>query len=117
MGAAVEVLGSAVNRLKVFTDERGFYSAGDLKPGVYSIKVSAASFLPALREKVDLRASASAVVNVTLNTLFEAIQWGPVRAPSRSRCAGGAGAGGGGGHARTAAARGGRPGGRACPSA
>jgi len=84
MGAAVEVLGSAVNRLKVFTDERGFYSAGDLKPGVYSIKVSAASFLPALREKVDLRASASAVVNVTLNTLFEAIQWGPVRAPSEN---------------------------------
>jgi hypothetical protein len=81
MGAAVEVISSAVNTLKVFTDDRGFYSAGDLKPGTYSIKVSAASFLPSLREKVDLRAGANAVVNVTLNTLFEAIQW-PVRAPS-----------------------------------
>lgn len=81
MGAAVEVLGSAARAL-LFTDERGFYSVGDLKPGVYSVKVSAAFFLPALREKVDMRRGTSAVVNVTLNTLFEAIQWGPVRAPS-----------------------------------
>jgi len=84
MGAAVEILGSAVNTLKVFTDDRGFYTAGDLKPGLYSVKISAASFLPALRERVDLKAGASAVVNVTLNTLFEAIQWGPMRAPSDS---------------------------------
>jgi len=71
MGAAVEVLGSALHSFKVFTDENGFYSASGVIPGVYSVKVSAPSFLPALRERVALRAGASLVLNVTLNTLFE----------------------------------------------
>src|SRR5581483_3678548 len=48
-------------------------------PGTYSIKVSALSFLPALRERVPLHAGATSVVNVTLNTLFEAIQLAPGR--------------------------------------
>src|SRR2546429_824371 len=82
MGAAVEVLGSAFHSFKVFTDENGFYSASGVLPGVYSLKVSAPSFLPALRERVALRAGASVVVNVTLNTLFEAIQLGPMRGPA-----------------------------------
>src|SRR5438309_7538038 len=82
MGAAVEVLGSAFHSFKVFTDENGFYSASGVIPGVYSLKVSAPSFLPALRERVALRAGASVVVNVTLNTLFEAIQIGPMRGPA-----------------------------------
>ena len=47
MGAVVEVLGSAARTLKVFTDEHGFYSAAGLIPGLYSVKVSAPSFLPA----------------------------------------------------------------------
>jgi hypothetical protein len=79
MGALVEVLGSAVQSLRVFTDENGFYAATGLHPGTYSIKVSAPSFLPALQESVGLRPGANAVVNVTLNTLFEALQLAPVR--------------------------------------
>jgi Carboxypeptidase regulatory-like domain len=82
MGAMVEVLGSAVHALKILTDENGFYSAKGLLPGVYDLKVSAPSFLPSLKEKVGLRSGASMVVNVTLNTLFEAIQLGPARHPS-----------------------------------
>jgi hypothetical protein len=81
MGALVEVLGSAARTLKVFSDENGFYSASGLLPGVYSIKVSAPSFLPALRERVGLRPGGSVMVNVTLNTLFEAIQMAPLRGP------------------------------------
>ena len=79
MGAVVEVLGSAARTLKFFTDEHGFYSAAGLIPGLYSVKVSAPSFLPALRERVGLRAGSSLMVNVTLNTLFEAIQLTPRR--------------------------------------
>ena len=79
MGVLVEILGSAARDLKVFTDERGFYSAAGLIPGVYSIRVSAPSFLPALRERVGLRAGSNALVNITLNTLFEAVQLGPLR--------------------------------------
>jgi hypothetical protein len=82
MGAAVEVLGAAARNLKVFTDENGFYSVSGLLPGIYSIKVSAPSFLPSLRERVGLRSGASSIVNVTLSTLFEAIQFVPGRAPA-----------------------------------
>src|ERR1700691_1703420 len=79
MGAAVEILGSAAQALKVFTDDRGFYSVGPLLPGTYSVKVSAPSFLPTLREKIGLRSGAKLMVNVTLTTLFEAIQLVPIR--------------------------------------
>ncbi len=81
MGAAVEVLGSAARALKVFTDDRGFYSAASLIPGTYTVKVSAPSFLPSLREKIDVHGGAKALVNVTLTTLFEAIQLVPLRGP------------------------------------
>lgn len=79
MGAVVEVLGSAAAARKVFTDENGFYSAAGLLPGIYNLRVSAPSFLPALRERIGLTSGGTAVVNVTLNTLFEAIQLGPLR--------------------------------------
>jgi Carboxypeptidase regulatory-like domain len=84
MGALVEVFGraAAAQTLKLFTDENGFYSATGVRPGIYTIKVSAPSFLPALRERIGLRAGGSVVLNVTLNTLFEAIQLAPLRGPS-----------------------------------
>lgn len=72
MGAAVEILGSAAR--KVFTDDRGFYSIASILPGTYSLKASAPSFLPSLREKIGLRAGAKMMVNITLTNLFEAIQ-------------------------------------------
>jgi hypothetical protein len=79
MGAVVEILGSAAHTLKAFTDDRGFYSVASLIPGTYSVKVSAPSFLPTLREKIGVRAGAKLMVNVTLTTLFEAIQLVPLR--------------------------------------
>lgn len=81
MGAAVEILGSAAHALKVFTDDRGFYSVAILLPGTYSVKVSAPAFLPTLREKIGVRAGARLMVNVTLTTLYEAIQLVPLRGP------------------------------------
>ena len=84
MGAVVEVLGSTAQALKVFkvfTNDRGFYSVSSLLPGTYSVKVSAPSFLPTLREKIGVRAGAKLMVNVTLTTLFEAIQLVPLRGP------------------------------------
>jgi hypothetical protein len=82
MGALVEVLGSAARTLKVVTDENGFYSAVGLLPGNYNIRVSAPSFLPSERDRVGLRAGASLIVNLTLNTLFQAIQMAPLRGPA-----------------------------------
>jgi hypothetical protein len=84
MGAMVEVLGSAAHSLKVFTDENGFYSAAGLLPGVYNIKAYSPSFLPALRERVGLSSGASAMVDLKLSGLFEAIQLPAMRGTAAS---------------------------------
>ena len=79
MGAVVEILGVANRTFTVFTDEAGHYTATGLLPGLYTLKVSAPSFLPALREKIGLRPGASVNVNITLSTLLGAMQLGPIR--------------------------------------
>jgi hypothetical protein len=73
MGAVVEVFASAARTLTVFTDGKGYYSAAGLRPGIYSLRVSAPSYLPAFREHVDLRAGVASVVNLTLSTIFESL--------------------------------------------
>jgi hypothetical protein len=81
MGARVEVFASATSEiLTLYTDERGHFYAKGILPGQYFVKVSAPSFLPTLRENVGLRGGAHLVVNLTLNTLSEAIQ---LLSPSR----------------------------------
>jgi hypothetical protein len=79
MGAVVEILGVANHTHTVFTDGAGYYAATGLLPGLYTLKVTAPSFLPALREKVGLRPGASLNVNVTLSTLLGVMQLGPIR--------------------------------------
>ena len=79
MGAVVQILGAANHTLTVFTDEAGHFTATGLLPGLYSLKVTAPSFLPALREKIGLRPGASVNINITLGTLLGAMQLGPVR--------------------------------------
>jgi len=82
MGAVVQIVGTAARTLTVFTDGAGFFSATDLLPGFYSVKVSAPSFLPALLEKVGLNPGANIRLNITLNTLLNAMRVGPLREPS-----------------------------------
>ncbi|HYE24293.1 MAG TPA: TonB-dependent receptor [Clostridia bacterium] len=78
MGAAVEILASAAAQgLVVYTDAKGNYTASGLLPGTYTVRVSAPSFLPSVRERIGLSSGATLVINVTLNTLFEAIQLVP----------------------------------------
>jgi len=77
MGATVELLGAAMQTITVFTDDKGFFTAHGLIPGSYSLKISAPSFLPTLREKIGLKAGASVLLNLTLNTIFDAIQFSP----------------------------------------
>ena len=79
MGAVVQILGAANRSLTVFTDGAGYYTATGLLPGLYTLKVSAPSFLPALREKVGLHPGASLNVNVTLSTLLGVMQLPPAR--------------------------------------
>ncbi len=82
MGAVVQILGSARHSLTVFTDSDGFYSVVNLLPGVYTLKVSAPLFMPAQRDRVGVRPGTSVNVNVTLNTLFDVMNLGPMRSVS-----------------------------------
>lgn len=80
MGAVVEILGSASRSITTFTDGLGFYSAAGLLPGVYSVRVSAPSFLPAVLDRIGVVPGAHLKVNVTLNTLLGALDVGRIRA-------------------------------------
>lgn len=82
MGAVVQILGAANRSITVFTDGAGYYTATGLLPGIYSLKVTAPSFLPTLREKVGLKPGANLSVNITLSTLLNVMQLGPVRSVS-----------------------------------
>jgi hypothetical protein len=79
MGAIVEILGEAGHSLIVFTDAAGHYTAANLMPGLYTMKVTAPSFLPALREKVGVHGGDSLNINITLSTLLGVMQLGPAR--------------------------------------
>jgi len=77
MGATVELLGEGGQQQTAYTDPKGFFRMAGLPAGSYNLRVSAPSFLPALREDVTLASGASKVLNITLNTLFEAIRMMP----------------------------------------
>ena len=59
MGATVELAGNAGQHQVAFTDAHGFFRVSGLLAGSYNLRVSAPSFLPALREDVALAAGAS----------------------------------------------------------
>jgi hypothetical protein len=59
----------------VFTDGKGRYQLPSVLPGRYAVKAMGATFLPSLRE--DVRVRSSTVVNLTLNTIYEVMEWLP----------------------------------------
>jgi Carboxypeptidase regulatory-like domain len=78
LGALVQVVAEDSTVLgATFTDLHGRYLIPRLVPGRYGVRASAALFIPALRDNLQLRAGAQAVVNLTLNTLFESATWIP----------------------------------------
>src|SRR5581483_1346593 len=77
MGATVQLLAATGQMQVAYTDAKGYFSLVGVIPGTYNVHVSAPSFLPTLREDVALAAGASKVLNITLNTLFEAVRMLP----------------------------------------
>jgi hypothetical protein len=76
IGAAVELLRSDLTIVAtVYTNSKGTFAFAGVAPGRYAVKAIGTSFLPSLRENVRVRSSA--VVNLTLNTLYEVMQWLP----------------------------------------
>jgi hypothetical protein len=76
IGAEVQLLRPDLTVLAdVYTDSTGRYSISSVLPGRYAVKAMGAWFLPSLRENV--RVHTNTIVNLTLNTLYEAMQWLP----------------------------------------
>jgi hypothetical protein len=76
IGAQVQLLRPDLTVItSVYTDSSGRYAISSILPGRYAVKAMGAWFLPSLRENVRVRANT--VVNLTLNSLYEAIQWLP----------------------------------------
>ena len=59
------------------TDAHGVFLLEDLLPGVYQLKASDETFLPSLRQNLRIIAHHKTVANITLSTLFDAVQWLP----------------------------------------
>lgn len=78
MGALVQLLlPDATPIATALTDSNGRYHVSDLRPGKYRVRVSAALFLPAVRQALQVGANTRAVVNLTLSTLLAPTQWLP----------------------------------------
>jgi Carboxypeptidase regulatory-like domain len=80
MGAMVELMAAnATVVARAYTNVRGAFTFDHIFPGTYQIKATGDSFLPTLREDLRLRARSKVVINLTLSTLFEAVQWLPAQ--------------------------------------
>ncbi|MGA2218230.1 MAG: carboxypeptidase-like regulatory domain-containing protein [Terracidiphilus sp.] len=76
MGAVVELLRPDLTVLvSVYTDSAGHFTIAHVIPGLYAVKAMNTSFLPSVRENVRVRANT--VVDLTLSTLYEVMQWLP----------------------------------------
>ncbi len=64
---------------QAFTDDHGRYALPHVLAGTYGLKATGEMFLPTLRENLHVLASSHLVVNLTLNTLYEAFRWLPVQ--------------------------------------
>jgi hypothetical protein len=76
MGAAVVLL-NRQERLfeRALTDDRGAFRFLGLTPDLYSIKVTLAAFVPAIKKGILVQPGMASVLNVNLNTLFSSIQF------------------------------------------
>jgi hypothetical protein len=79
-GASVELLRPDFSvALQTYTDDHGRYRISSILPGVYAVKASADLFLPTLRENLRVVGESKLVVNLTLDTLYEAFRWLPAK--------------------------------------
>jgi len=73
---AIVVLLNRQDRLlqRSATDALGSFSFAELLPDFYSIQVSFASFVPAVKERIQIRAGMRSVLDVSLSRVFSSIQ-------------------------------------------
>lgn len=75
LGAAVLLLSHQERVIqRVLTDQHGEFRLLGLLPNLYSVKVSLASFVPALKKDILVQPGMRSMLAVNLNTLFSSIQ-------------------------------------------
>jgi hypothetical protein len=80
MGALIELMRSDEGTVATaVSDDRGRYIMTMVTPGDYELRATAAFFIPLLRNDVRLRAGVQAIVNLTMNNLFDADNWLPAQ--------------------------------------
>jgi len=78
IGAVVQLLRPDLSIIAVvYTTSKGNYNFENVLPGKYAVKAMGNSYLPSLRENVRVRSST--IVNLTLSTLYEVMQWLPAQ--------------------------------------
>ena len=83
IGAEVQLLRPDLSLVaSVYTDSQGRFRIPSVFPGRYALKAMSMSYLPSLRENV--RVHTGTVVNLTLNTLYEVMQWLPAEPRGRN---------------------------------
>jgi hypothetical protein len=63
---------------RAVTNGDGGFAFGDLLPDVYSVRVTLSSFLPAIKNNIQIQAGKLQLLDVNLSTLFSSIQLLPV---------------------------------------
>lgn len=75
MGASVLLFNKQEHLLeKVLTDEHGNFSFAGLLPDLYSVRVTLASFVPAFRNNILVRAGARDWLNINLSGFFSSVE-------------------------------------------
>ena len=75
MGATVTVYNHQARQVgKVLSDQDGQFRLAGLFPSMYSLRVTLASFVPAIRKDISVEAGRLRLLHVSLNTLFSSIQ-------------------------------------------
>ena len=75
MGATVTVYNRQDRQVgKILSDLNGQFRLPDLFPSLYSLRVTLANFVPAIRKNISVEAGRLSLLHVSLNTLFSSIQ-------------------------------------------
>jgi hypothetical protein len=77
MGASVEVLSEAVGLLAAhdfLTNTRGVFRGENLPPGLYTIRVTLAGFLPTIEQHVRINPNLTTLVRIEMESMFASIE-------------------------------------------
>lgn len=88
IGTLVELLNAQYDVVaQTFTDDRGRYALPRLNAGRYQLKATNTLFLPAIRPDLHLFANSRVIVNLTLSTVYQALQLLPAEPRTRNSAA------------------------------